>query len=494
MSGLFELIIIILVICTIYQMFFSKKEHKQYDPREYEQPEYDNQNYKSKPKDGYTPEPPIGEKRPYAESLPNKNKLEEKDKQDKDTVLLGHYTSNYDEFVITDKELNLMTLIVGATGAGKTVTINTLLELPFKNYDPIVLVDGKGDLEFAEELRERAEKYNRNFKLFTMDPTVESLHYNCLRHGGFTELKDKIINIFDWSEEHYKLQAERVLQGAFKLLLLPETKDLIQKKTIDLKDLTNALNLNTLGIIAEQVGEKGKFMHNIISEIEESAVNGLANRIKSITESELAHLFVDTLDPMTIDLMESIENNDVVVFSIDALKFPEYAKMLGRLVIADLKTVAPRFSGKNKRVYTVFDEFNVFASEIIVNLINKTRSFGFRNILGTQELADMVVNGDDKLMKQILANTNVKICLRQDVTSSQEELSNALSTRDIYKPTIGTTQSINSDDINKSQSITLEEELIYKPRDFGRLNIGEAIVFTKVPEFRYGKIKVRMVK
>jgi len=494
MGGIFELIIIGFVIALIYQMFFSKKEYKQYDPKEYKQPSYDKENYKSNPKDGYTPEPPIGEPRPYAESLPNKDKLQEKDKLDKDTVLLGYQVSNFDEFIVTDKELNLMTLIVGATGAGKTVTINTLLELPFKNNYPIIMVDGKGDKEFAQRLEERAKKYNRNFKLFSMDSTVKSMHYNCLRHGGYTELKDKIINIFDWSEEHYKLQAERLLQGAFKLLLLPETKELIQKRTIDLKDLTDALNFDTLKGIAEQLGDKGNFMIHILNEIEESAAKGLANRIKAITESELSHLFIDTLDPMTIDLLESIENNDVVVFSIDALKFPEYAKMIGRLVIADLKTVSSKFAGTNKRIYTVFDEFNVFASEIIVNLINKTRSFGFRNILGTQELADMVIDGDDKLMKQILANTNVKICLRQDVTSSQEELSSSLSTKDIYKPTISTSQSSNSDDINRSQSITLEEELIYKPRDFGRLNIGEAIVFIKVPNFRYGKIKIRMVE
>ena len=494
MKGIFELLIIVVVIAIIYQMFFSKKKYKEYDPREYKQPDHSKGNIISKPKDGYTPDPPMGESRPYAESLPDKDLLQEKDKLDKDRVIFGHHLSNGEEFFILDKEMNLMTLVVGATGAGKTVAMKTLLELPFKNNDPIVVIDGKGDVDFAEDLKIISKKYNRNFKLFSMDSTVESMHYNCLRHGGFTELKDKIINIFDWSEEHYKLQAERLLQGAFKLLLLPETKELIQKNVIDLSDLSSALNLNSLATIAQQIGEPGKFMIRILNEVEESAGKGLANRIKSITESELAHLFVDTLDPMTIDLLESIENNDVVVFSIDALKFPEYAKMIGRLVIADLKTVSPKFAGQNKRIYTVFDEFNVFASEIIVNLINKTRGFGFRNILGTQELADMTIDGNDQLMKQILANTNVKICLRQDVTSSQEELSNSLSTKDIYKPTISTSTSTNSDDVNRSQSISLEEELIYKPRDFGRLNIGEAIVFTKVPEFRYGKIKVRMVK
>ncbi|MCB2292597.1 hypothetical protein LGK95_03465 [Clostridium algoriphilum] len=35
----------------------------------------------------------------------------------------------------------------------------------------------------------------------------------------------------------------------------------------------------------------------------------------------------------------------------------------------------------------------MFASIIVVNLINKARSYGFRNIVATQEFATMIIDG-----------------------------------------------------------------------------------------------------
>ena len=63
--------------------------------------------------------------------------------------------------------------------------------------------------------------------------------------------------------------------------------------------------------------------------------------------------------------------------------------------------------------------------------------------------------------------------------------------KDVYKPMV--TSSRESGKEQSSTNVSLEEEFVYKPREFGQLAIGEAIVFIKVPKFRYAKIKVRMV-
>lgn len=465
MGGLIELLIVLLIFGVIYQMFNSKGAGNPY----------------TKDKEQHIQE--INKHIPV--EVEEKPIIEKK----KGEVLLGQTVNSLEDFYITSKELNAMCLVVGATGAGKTECIKTLLEDGLLNNQPIIIVDGKGDPKFPNEYKALCDKYNRNFKLFTCNAS-ESLNFNPLRHGEYTELKDKLISLFDFSEEYYKQQAERFLQGVLKVLLLRETKELLGYEVIDLQILIKTFNIEFMQNLIEQLEGKADFMNSILEEADKKAINGFAGRLKTIVESELGELFKDTQDSKTIDLFEDIQNNNVVFFSLNSLKFAEYSKMLGRLVIADLKTVAPRFAGADKEIFTVFDEFNVFASEIIVNLINKTRAYGFRNIMGTQELADMIINGDDKLLKQIWGNTNVKIALRQDVYESQETLAKGVGTRDIYKPTV--TSSPNSE--FNTVSVELREEYFYKERDFGNLQNGQAIAFIKVPEIKHGKIKIRMVE
>lgn len=490
MSGLLELIIIVIIVGVIYQMFFTNKDFKEYDSNKNKAPKYDKDNYITPPKEenSYTPEAPKGEKKPFAETSPVPNK---EDEILDNKMLLGK-TPGFEDFYLSPDELKGMCLVLGATGAGKTECIKTILDTPLKNNSPIIIVDGKGDPDFPFEYAEACKKANRNFKMFICEPD-KSMHYNPLRHGLHTELKDKIISLFDFSDDYYKNAAERFLQGLFKLLLLPETKELLGYQVIDLNILVQAYNIETIESIVEQIGEPASFMRQILDEADPKAVNGFASRIKTIVESELGELFNDTQEPNVIDLMESIENNDVLFFSLDSLRYAEYAQMLGRLIIADLKTVSPRFKGSGKDIFTVFDEFNVFASEIIVNLINKTRAYGFKNCLCSQECSDMIIDGNDKLLNQIFGNTNVKIVMRQDVPESQEKLSKAVGTQDIYKPTITKGKSGGSEETNNSMSVTLEEEFYYKAREFGLLKTGEAIVFIKTPGFRHSKIKVRMV-
>lgn len=70
--------------------------------------------------------------------------------------------------------------------------------------------------------------------------------------------------------------------------------------------------------------------------------------------------------------------------------------------------------------------------------------------------------------------------------SLQGELFNEVGTKVIYKPTISNSKSGNEKD-QSSTSVSLEEELYYKTRDFGQLKVGETILFIKVSEFRQEK-------
>lgn len=80
---------------------------------------------------------------------------------------------------------------------------------------PMLIVDGKGDtgkgsiLDVLTQLNKRYRK-----KIYCINLTNPSLSdtYNPFFNTSPTVAKDMLINMTDWSEEHYKVNAERYLQ------------------------------------------------------------------------------------------------------------------------------------------------------------------------------------------------------------------------------------------------------------------------------------------
>jgi type IV secretory pathway TraG/TraD family ATPase VirD4 len=220
-------------------------------------------------------------------------------------------------------------------------------------------------------------------------------------------------------------------------------------------------------------------------------IGGLVNRLAVFAESEIGHLLKDTDEDedTTIDLVSAIDNDGVVFFSLDSLRFPEYSRLLGRLIVIDLKTVAARMFGRGKKVFSIFDEFGVFAGIQVTDYINKSRGAGFHVILSTQELADLRTGGDEELMEQVLGNTNVKIIHRQDVPASAELLSSLIGTRE----DMSITRQINEAGATGMGTISEQRSFIVHPDEIKRLGVGEVFVLKKFPEFEIRKVIVRRV-
>ncbi|HHY80286.1 MAG TPA: DUF853 family protein [Thermoanaerobacter sp.] len=410
-------------------------------------------------------------------------KLEKLSQPDDGTLIGIDETGN--TVKVTDEELNGHCLVLGATGAGKTTTLMNFIESAARRGISVIIVDGKGEIGFAEKVKNMAEKYNRKFYLFSMTHE-KSMHYNPLRVGNFTELKDKLISLSDWTEPHYKFLSERYLQSAIKILQKTNNK-------VDLVNISKKLNYNALLEEAKKLvreGEMDKNEYEAFYDMIDNAkkdIAGLVNRLAVFSESEIGELLSDTEDEGTIDLIKCIEENAVVFFSLDALRFSEYSRLLGRLIVIDLKTTAARMFGSNKKVFTIFDEFGVFAGPQVTDFINKSRAAGFHVILSTQELADLRIEGKTELMEQILGNTNVKIVHRQDVPVSAELLSSLIGTKD----DITVTMQVNEISPTGMGTVKEEKSFIVHPDEIKRLKRGEAFVVKKFPEFFVKKVSVK---
>jgi len=380
-------------------------------------------------------------------------------------VFLG-VDSDLKAVIIQDSEVNQHTLIIGTTGSGKTTTLKNFIQHGLKNDFSIVLVDGKGEWGYAQEIKTMAEMHGREGKLFSLNHPDESCHYNPLAVGNPTELKDRLVACYEWTEPHYFLGASRYLQLAIQVLRATG-------QTIDLPMLVQSLP--RIEAIARQVGAPNDILTGL-AEIDEKTRAGITSRLALLTESAIGDL-LENHNGQEINLLHTIRNGGVAMFSLDKLAYPEFARQLGVMIVNDLKACAARCG--YRKTLLVFDEFGTFASPQVVDLVNASRSFGFCVVMATQSLADLD-RIDSTLRRQVVANVNTVIIQRQNDAQDAEVLAATIGTQD----TILVTQQLKNDIETELGSAREVKEFLVHPDSIKRLKTGEAIILRKYPEFR----------
>ncbi|WP_165875799.1 type IV secretory system conjugative DNA transfer family protein [Hazenella coriacea] len=392
--------------------------------------------------------------------------------------------------LLHDEELNMHAFICGSTGTGKTNTLLVILESAIRRGKPVIVVDGKGDPGLIKDLEELSQRYDRRFQKFSYR---DHTHYNPFRHGDATELKDKLVAIEEWSEPYYKRAAERYLQLVFRVLKLLDMQiDLIEvQKMLDSKRLMQAVK--KLKIDKEEANDMKNYINGLDAG-HKNAIEGLKDRLALITESDIGPLFKDDED--TIDLLEAVKDKRVVIMSLSGLSHSSFTPALGAMIVEDLKTVAASMGAVEKEdyIYVVLDEFNLFAGEQVVNMINKSRSAGFCCLIATQELADLATAGGQELVAQVIGNTNVKIVHRQDVPSSAEYMAEVVGTKKIYEKTLMTEESLLGKRPTLKGAVKEGEEFIVHPNILKNLGRGEAVVIKKIPETTVDKTSIRLAE
>jgi len=394
-------------------------------------------------------------------------------------VFLGQDNLTGKPIILGEPELNQHIFLCGTTGSGKTTTILCFVDYALKNGLPLVFVDGKGDPDLVKKLTSMAGNNGRNLQLFSIFEPEKSWNYNPLSCGGPTELKDRLMELSEWREPYYQYMAERYLQVAFTLF---------EKAygVFDLSSFIYGLTPDRLELLACRLKAPPSVL-NYLGSIDKKGISGLIDRLTLIIESQIGHLFC-TEPGRTISLKDSVAENNVVLFSLDSLAYPLYAKMLGRLVINDLKAVASRRTKDDPLVLTVYDEFNVFARRNVVDLINKTRSKGFASLIAAQSLADLDAC-DPALKNQVLQNCNTLIIQRQNTSDDAEELAKIIGTEETWMMT----HYVDSNGETGAGSLMFVKELMIHPDKIKRLHIGQAVIARKIPSFQTHETTIRMV-
>ncbi len=377
--------------------------------------------------------------------------------------------------------------VCGTTGSGKTVALSNYIQNCMKKDFPMLIIDGKGDTgkgSILDVLTQLNKQYHKKIYCINLTNPSFSDTYNPFYNTSPTVAKDMLINMTDWSEEHYKVNAERYLQ---RLILLMNKADIkLSFRTIVKHMELEKFSALSMQLVKEKIISKEKHLENLeIAKTSGKIAENSIARFSTIAESELGEIFSDT----GIDITTALQEKAIVLFILNPLIYPEISPAFGRLVLIDSKKAISQRFQNNNRTFFLFDEINVYASKTLIDIVNKSRSANVTCVLATQSLSDLASAEDENFTQQIIENCNNYLVLRQNSAVNAENWANILGTRQ----TMDVTYQLQQKGFDTTQtglgSARNVREFLYHPDEIKQLQTGNG-VFLSRDEYFHSKLHI----
>jgi hypothetical protein len=359
------------------------------------------------------------------------------------------------KIVQTDKEAAGHTIILGGVGTGKTTTMMGKARDIIRQGSGLIFVDLKGGEDVPALLAMYAERHNRKFRHWLMQPQTEKYDgpakdgpsfYDPLARGEATRRKDLLIASRDWgaNADIYKIKASDYLQVLFNVLIGREELDAkmgTPKKQIStFAEVVTLLNPARLKDRAIPLGRDPRYalMVQQIDEMNDTklnkttseAIDGLRSQMNTLLQSVAGHwLQVDPKRQNDIDLFRAAHEGEIIVFSLDSSNYQELSSLVANLIIQDLKTVTSelRRSPVQNPVQVFIDEFSAIGSDNLTGLINKSRDANMPVTFSTQALGDLR-KIDPTFLDQILGIVGAFVIHRANTLEDAEVFAGLIGT------------------------------------------------------------------
>jgi len=318
-------------------------------------------------------------------------------------------------------------LVLGATGSGKTTLMIILILHAIRHGLPCLIIDPKGDdstLRMIKRLgRILSPDFDSRLKVFCMSRPAESCFYNPLKHGNAIQLKDRILEALNWSEQYYQSLAGdflTIFTACVEKLGTGLTLEMVSRVLGEKREQTEILKkLKALIKPGDSKGEElYRRMAQILEKVKAEDLMGLQAQLSILNSPSIGPLLSFSGEVNEIDLREVLRSNQIAYFQLDTLSNPDTARRLGRMVVEDVKSLASEVyhapEGAELKFFPIFiDEFGSFASKEFIEVLKQIRGARFGAHLFTQGLEDLDVVSKE-FRRQASSNPITKIGFRLD--------------------------------------------------------------------------------
>ena len=394
------------------------------------------------------------------------------------STLIGHVGKKTIYIPDTAKHI----FICGTTGSGKTVAMSNFIKHTIESDYPALIIDGKGDIgegSILDIVTKMTRNIGKKVYAINLSDIANSDTYNPFKNASPTVAKDMLINMTDWSEEHYKLNAERYIQRILQLLEIgksrPSFKKIVQSITSD-----GFTEISTYLLKNELITKENHLENMEVLKTSGKVAQNSTARFCTIAEGEMKHIFTED----GIDISQAMQENAIILFVLNPLTFPELSPAFGRLVLIDAKqAIGNLFKSKTERTFFIMDEINGYATTGLTDLVNKSRSANVTCVLATQSLSDLDFACGEAYKEQIIENCNNYLVMRQNSGVNAEHWSKILGTRQ----TVDVTHQLQQRGLDTSEtgfgSARLVREFLFHPDDIKTLQTGKGIFLSRDTNF-----------
>lgn len=340
-------------------------------------------------------------------------------------MVIGRDQRGIDTSIPVGYESGSHTLVVGATGSGKTVTQTWIVSRLIEAGHGAIVIDPKGDQLLARELEAAAHRRGAPFLCWSAEGP---LAYNPYAHGTDTELADKALAGERFTEPHYLRQAQRYLGHAVRTMRTAE----IAVTPVSLVGHLDPgqLEVSARGLPEVEAGVVERYLDSL-SERQKRELAGVRDRLAILAESDARQWLDPGGDDAALDLDAALAARAVVYFRLDADRRMLLSQMVAAAIVGDLVTLVADRQADPIPTAVLIDEFSAIVPEQVARLFGRARSAGVSLILGTQELADLKAAGEG-LRERVLGNLDALIAHRQNVPESAELIAQVAGSKPMW--------------------------------------------------------------
>lgn len=409
-----------------------------------------------------------------------------------------------EKIVQSERESVAHTLVVGAAGSGKTTTVLASTKDYIRRGEGVVIVDMKGSEDIPRIVAGYAKEYGRTFRHWTsQDPRFEydgpaengAAFYDPLGRGDATRRTSMIMSMRKWNEEYFMFTIQDYLQRAIAIAIAAPPKEGVDslQDIMALLDPTE-LKKRSLSVVGDpyydQIIEEINYMTDKkIDSDTLNTLNSMKRQLGVLRDSIQGRwLRKDPTGQNDINIFDVAHKGEVVVFTVDSANYEHNAKILGNLIIQDLKTVSSELRNDKSRypLNVIIEEFSAIGSDNIIGLIARSRDAGIPVTLTTQSLGDLRAVSDAFLDQ--LAGIVVSFIIHRANSYEDAEKYAGLSGKEmkpVFRQSVEHTTSlfgaIGKGSGTGKGSVDMEEDYKVSPNEIQALGPGQLIYICKSP-------------